>query len=331
MTEIENPQPTEEQIAASNANNAEGAAEEAKASPDRGDGKCAPDDPGRLFIGGLPKGSTEDELRAYFNNFGAVKEVEIKTDQNTGNQRGFGFVVLEDPTQAQNALNAYESHELKGKWIEVKAALNNGNLKNHPNAKGKGKGGVKADPDNARRCFLGGLPSGVTEETLKEYFEKFGAVDNIMLKQDMNGKPRGFGFVTFETDEGCTAAIAKYADHTIDGKWIEVKKAEQPKGVETVPKRVFVGGLPTNADDDMITQFMSQFGPVEEVQLKRDEEKKSRGFGFVTFADQASCDKAIENYDNNTMDGKWIEVKACQKQEDKSAKSKGKGWGQSDG
>ena len=59
------------------------------------------------------------------------------------------------------------------------------------------------------KIFVGGLSTDTSEKEFREYFEKFGAVDNIMLKQDMNGKPRGFGFVTFETDEGCTAAIAK--------------------------------------------------------------------------------------------------------------------------
>ena len=78
------------------------------------------------------------------------------------------------------------------------------------------------------------------QEQLKEYFGKYGTVESVMLKVDQNGKPRGFGFVTFETEDGREACLKDYSSHTIEGKWIEVKKAEAQGQKETVLKHLRV-------------------------------------------------------------------------------------------
>lgn len=59
-------------------------------------------------------------------------------------------------------------------------------------------------------------------------------------------------------------------------------------------KKVFAGGLPWDADDSDLSAAFSHFGPVEEAKVILDRDtSKSRGFGFVTFADEADAKEAV--------------------------------------
>merc|ERR1719189_274790 len=68
-----------------------------------------------------------------------------------------------------------------------------------------------------------------------------------------------------------------------------------------------------SSEEDDIKEFFSQFGSVVEVLLKRDVATGvSRGFGFVTFADDVSMQKALHNYASNIIGGKWVDVRKAE-------------------
>ena len=72
------------------------------------------------------------------------------------------------------------------------------------------------DPSNPLKLFLGGLAYETTEDSIRQYFEKFGPVGDTQVVRDRNtGQSRGFGFVTFVDVEVSRAAQA--SDHMIDG------------------------------------------------------------------------------------------------------------------
>ena len=76
----------------------------------------------QVYVGGLPYHITEKEVREYFEQFGAVVSANLKYDfsQNPPKFRGFGFVNFVDDDSVEKALENYSSHQLSGKWIEVK-------------------------------------------------------------------------------------------------------------------------------------------------------------------------------------------------------------------
>eukprot|EP00931_Biecheleriopsis_adriatica_P085385 TRINITY_DN5978_c0_g1_i1.p1 TRINITY_DN5978_c0_g1~~TRINITY_DN5978_c0_g1_i1.p1 ORF type:complete len:468 (+),score=114.28 TRINITY_DN5978_c0_g1_i1:79-1404(+) len=80
----------------------------------------------KLFVGGLPQNTTAAELREHFEAFGIVSDAVVMIDPATNRSRGFGFVCFlpgqEGAASAQFALDQYEHHRLRGKWIEVKSA-----------------------------------------------------------------------------------------------------------------------------------------------------------------------------------------------------------------
>lgn len=78
--------------------------------------------PCRLFVGGLSWGTTEDELRAAFAEFGQVTDTVIIKDRDTGRSRGFGFVTMADRKDAAKAMDALNDSELGGRTIAVNVA-----------------------------------------------------------------------------------------------------------------------------------------------------------------------------------------------------------------
>ena len=76
----------------------------------------------QVYVGGLPYHIAEKEVREYFEQFGPVVSANLKYDfgQNPPKFRGFGFVNFVEEESVEKALENYSSHQLGGKWIEVK-------------------------------------------------------------------------------------------------------------------------------------------------------------------------------------------------------------------
>ena len=74
--------------------------------------QLAPEDERKLFVGGLPQEAKDTDIKEYFETFGEIDSVNLKTDPNTGRSRGFAFVVFKEPSSL-GAASADESHVIK--------------------------------------------------------------------------------------------------------------------------------------------------------------------------------------------------------------------------
>ena len=73
----------------------------------------------KLYVGNLPWSTTTDELAAHFSQVGGVVSVVIVSDKFTGRSRGFGFVEMESPQAAQEAIDKLNGKELGGRSLVV--------------------------------------------------------------------------------------------------------------------------------------------------------------------------------------------------------------------
>ncbi len=74
-------------------------------------------------------------------------------------------------------------------------------------------------------------------------------------------------------------------------------------------KKLFVGGLSWNLSDSDLQNAFAKFGEVEDAVVIKDRDSgRSRGFGFVTFADAESADKATSEMNETQLDGRSIKV-----------------------
>ncbi|HVO61963.1 MAG TPA: hypothetical protein VMT53_13580 [Terriglobales bacterium] len=75
-----------------------------------------------LYVGNLPHSTTEAELRAIFEEHGAVERVSLVTDRDTGRARGFGFVEMTNAAEADKAIAALDGSDLGGRPMKVNEA-----------------------------------------------------------------------------------------------------------------------------------------------------------------------------------------------------------------
>ncbi len=76
----------------------------------------------KLFVGSLPWAVNDETLKSAFESFGSVLSAKVVTDRQTGRSRGFGFVEMENESEASEAIKALNGSEMKGRTIIVNEA-----------------------------------------------------------------------------------------------------------------------------------------------------------------------------------------------------------------
>jgi len=76
----------------------------------------------KLFVGNLSFNTTENELQDTFAAHGTVLETNLMMDRATGRPRGFGFVTMGSPEEAQKAIDALNGKDLGGRALTVNVA-----------------------------------------------------------------------------------------------------------------------------------------------------------------------------------------------------------------
>ena len=75
-----------------------------------------------IYVGNLPYGVTEEELRTAFSEFGEISTVNVITDKFTGQSKGFAFVEMPNNSEADRAIKALNDNMMKGRKIKVNQA-----------------------------------------------------------------------------------------------------------------------------------------------------------------------------------------------------------------
>jgi len=110
--------------------------------------------PTRLFVGNLSFQTLEQDLQEYFSQAGSVTSVNLMFDKFTGKSRGFAFVELSSPEEANKAVEMFNGKELQGRALTVNVARPR---EERPRPSGGGGGGYRGgggggrDRDSGRR------------------------------------------------------------------------------------------------------------------------------------------------------------------------------------
>ena len=148
--------------------------------------------------------------------------------------------------------------------------------------------------------FVGGIPSAMSEESIRRHFEQFGAVVRTKIMKDKKSKAaKGYAFVTMASHH----PLAKIAvtDHVIDGRKVDCqvasKKGEKKSWQEVLKKRrLFVAGFGPEVTSEQLVAAFEKLGTVRNGFVIHDfVTKASKKYGYLEFASEEDALKALSS------------------------------------
>ncbi|KAI1697130.1 RNA recognition motif domain-containing protein [Ditylenchus destructor] len=249
-------------------------------SSSSGSGKF--DDSRSVMVANLSKDTTEDSLRKYFSEKSEVTKCSIVRDRKTGTSRQFGFVEFSTVEEAQLASKSRPF--IDDKNVSVRMS------------------GYK-ELDEKYRIFVGGLSRHTSQAILHHHFSKFGDIHECHIVRNDDNLSKGFGYVTYKSQDSIDRALNSKKPHSIDNKVVFVEHAGSLRRRELT---LFVGNLSPKTTDESLKKHFSKYGQLTQCNVKIDRQTgQSRGFGYVGFASQEALDRALDA--QHVVDG--VEVK----------------------
>ncbi|KAH6891180.1 hypothetical protein B0T10DRAFT_484617 [Thelonectria olida] len=176
------------------------------------------------------------------------------------------------------------------------------------------------DERDRRTVFVQQLAARLRTRELKEFFEKVGPVNEAQIVKDrISQRSKGVGYVEFKNEDSVTQALQltgqKLLGIPVIVQLTEAEKNRQARNPEagahpnSIPfHRLYVGNIHFNVTEQDLQAVFEPFGELEFVQLQKDENGRSRGYGFVQFRDATQAREALEKMNGFDLAGRPIRV-----------------------
>ncbi|XP_010267419.1 PREDICTED: heterogeneous nuclear ribonucleoprotein Q isoform X2 [Nelumbo nucifera] len=256
-----------------------------------------------IFIGGLPRDVTEEELKDQCESVGEVAEIRLMKDKDSGESKGYAFVTFKTKDLAQKAIEEFHNKEFKGRTLRCSLS------------------------QAKHRLFIGNIPKSWTEAELRRVIEENGpGVENIELLKDPQNpnRNRGFAFVEYYNNacadyarQRMSSATFKLDGNTPTVSWADPKSAPDSSAAAQV-KALYVKNLPDNTTPEQLKELFQHHGEVTKVVLPPAKAGQSkRDFGFIHFAERSSALKAVKETEKYELDGNVLDVSLAKPQNEK--------------
>ncbi|CAF2138429.1 unnamed protein product [Rotaria magnacalcarata] len=239
-----------------------------------------------VFVGNVPIGCTQKELRTLFSQYGTVKSVRLRNliplNPKQGKRLAFikkefhplqktitAYIRFTDETEAEDAtsLNGhlYKEHHLR---VDVAHDLD-----------------TNTKHDHKRSIFIGNLPFDANDDDVWKVFEECGEIDSVRLVRDRaTSVGKGFGYVLFQDEASVGLALRMNENCKIGNRMIRIKTAvKKPKHVKPKmstkkPRRAkdkFISKKSVRSDtNDGVMQGRVEKRP--SVKLRKEKQKKNK-------------------------------------------------------
>ncbi|RSL38170.1 Polyadenylate-binding protein, cytoplasmic and nuclear [Fusarium sp. AF-6] len=267
-----------------------------------------PQNSASLYVGELDPAVTEAMLFELFSQIGAVAPIRVCRDAVTRRSLGYAYVNYNSTADGEKALEELNYTIIKGRPCRIMWSQRD------PALRKTGQGNV----------FIKNLDVAIDNKALHDTFAAFGNILSCKVAQDENGNSKGYGFVHYETDEAAAQAIKHVNGMLLNEKKVYVghhipKKDRQSKFEEMKANftNVYVKNISPEATEDDFRQLFEKYGDVTSSSLARDQEGKSRGFGFVNFTTHESAAKAVDELNGKDFRGQDLYVGRAQKKHER--------------
>lgn len=146
---------------------------------------------------------------------------------------------------------------------------------------------------------LQNLDKAIDHKALHDTFSAFGNILSCKVAVDSSGQSKGYGFVQYDSEEAAQKAIEKLNGMLLNDKQVYVgpfvRKQERDMAVDkTRFTNVFVKNLSESTLEEELRKIFGEFGAITSVAVMKDEDGKSRCFGFVNFENAEDAARAVE-------------------------------------
>ncbi|KAI3770158.1 hypothetical protein L6452_01281 [Arctium lappa] len=242
-----------------------------------------------VFVGGLDRDTTEEDLREVFSQVGDITEVRLLMNPMTNKNKGFAFIRFATVEQARRALNELKRPMINGKQCGV------------------------APSQDSDTLFVGNICKSWSKEMLKEKLVWYGIdkFEELTLVEDVksDGMNRGFAFLDFPSRADALEACRRLQKRDVifgTDRTARVAFAdtfiEPDDEIMAQVRTVFVDGLPPSWEEDIIKDHLRQFGKIEKVELARNMPAAKRDdFGFITFNTHEAAVSCVDGINDSEL------------------------------
>ncbi|KAL5675338.1 hypothetical protein ACJX0J_011469, partial [Zea mays] len=242
-----------------------------------------------IFVGGLDKDATENDLMKVFGEVGEITEVRLMMNPVTKKNKGFAFLRYATVEQARRAVSELKNPLVRGKQCGVAPSHDNDTL------------------------FVGNICKTWTKEHLKDKLKSYGveSFDDLLLAEDTNnpGMNRGYALLEFSTRPEAMDAFRTLQKRDVV---FGVDRSAKVSFADSYPqvddeimaqvRTVFLDGLPPSWDEDRVKKYLKKYGAIEKVELARNmPAAKRKDFGFVTFDTHDNAVACTEGMSNSEI------------------------------
>jgi len=265
-----------------------------------------------LYVGDLDSDVKEGDLFDVFSKVGTVTSIRVCRDAITRRSLGYAYVNYLNQSDAEKALESLNYSSIKNRPCRVMWSQRD------PSLRKSGKGNV----------FIKNLEKNITNKNLYDTFIQFGPIISCKIAIDDKNESKGYGFIQFATDEAAELAIKEVNGMMISGQKVYVaqfipRKERLAANAEKKFTNVYVKNLPENFDDEKLSELFKEYGSIKSAVVMRTNDK-SKGFGFINFEDADQAEKAVQEFNGKTIDGKALYCSRAQKKAEREIELKQK-------
>ncbi|XP_068601962.1 embryonic polyadenylate-binding protein-like [Brachionichthys hirsutus] len=267
-----------------------------------------------LYVGDLHPDVTEAMLYQKFSPAGPIMSIRVCRDIITRRSLGYAYINYQQPADAECALDTMNYDVMKGHPIRMMWSQRD------PGLRKSGVGNI----------FIKNMDESIDNKALYDTFSTFGNILSCKIVCDEKGS-KGYGFVHFETQEAANRAINTMNGMLLNDRKVFVGhfKSRREREVEFGTKalkftNVYIKNFGEDYTDEKLKEVFSTFGRTLSVRVMKDDKGRSRGFGFVNYANNEDALKAVGEMNGKDLNGKILYVGRAQKRLERQGELKRK-------
>lgn len=261
-----------------------------------------------LYVGELNPTVNEAALFEIFSPIGQVASIRVCRDAVTKKSLGYAYVNYHKQDDGEKAIEDLNYSLIEGRPCRIMWSQRD------PSLRRNGDGNI----------FIKNLHPAIDNKALHDTFSAFGKILSCKVATDDMGMSKCFGFVHYETGEAAEAAIENVNGMLLNDREVFVGKHISKKDRESKFEEmkanftnVYVKNINLDWSDDKLKEFFAPYGAITSIYLEKDQEGKSKGFGFINFESHEQAVKAVADLNDTDVDGQRIYVGRAQKKRER--------------